>query len=593
METVGDCYVAAAGLPEPRDDHAVAAANFARAIMKKISELTKKLEVSLGPDTADLKLRVGMHSGQVTAGVLRGERARFQLFGDTVNTAARMETTGMGSQIQITLVTADLLVKGGKGHWIKPREETVYVKGKGDIRTFWLNTKINERNTSRNSNASKWAEMNCVEMTPADQGMEGSDTGSELGFDEGEETMDKMKRLVEWNIEILKHLLQQIVAARVDSKHAPKLLAPIENQLGVGSTVLEEFQPIIYLNRFDAEDLNKRKDPDSINLGEAAISQLRDFLTTIALMYRDNPFHNFEHASHVTASVRKLLSRIVSVHDNGLQGRDNHNINLVELAGHSYGITSDPLTQFAVVFSAVIHDVDHPGVTNAQLVIENTRSAKIYKRSIAEQNSVDLAWEVLMSPDYVDLRACIYSCEEELKRFRQLVVNTVMATDICDKELQALRKARWDAAFSATQPDPSPELAQDRKATIVIEHLIQASDVAHTMQHWQVYKRWNENFFMEMYGAYQAGRAAADPSKGWYEGEIGFFDFYVIPLAKKLESCGVFGVSSHEYLNYAVSNREEWVRRGEQIVKEYIEKYEASQIGSRPAVLVDSKHKPT
>lgn len=98
----------------------------------------------------------------------------------------------------------------------------------------------------------------------------------------------------------------------------------------------------------------------------------------------------------------------------------------------------------------------------------------------------------------------------------------------------------------------------NRKATIVIEHLIQASDVAHTMQHWHIYRKWNERFFMECYKAYKDGRAEKDPSVGWYQGEIGFFDFYIIPLARKLKECGVFGVSSDEYLNYAVHNRQEW-----------------------------------
>jgi hypothetical protein len=91
-----------------------------------------------------------------------------------------------------------------------------------------------------------------------------------------------------------------------------------------------------------------------------------------------------------------------------------------------------------------------------------------------------------------------------------------------------------------------------------------------------IYKQWNERFFFELYSSYMAGRSATDPSIGWYKGEIGFFDFYIIPLAKKLESCGCFGVSSDEYLSYAKANREEWVREGEKMVDEYIQRYIAA-----------------
>ena len=79
------------------------------------------------------------------------------------------------------------------------------------------------------------------------------------------------------------------------------------------------------------------------------------------------------------------------------------------------------LPQFAVVFSAIIHDADHPGVPNAQLLKENTPGAKKYKKSIAEQNSVDLVWDILLQPQFKDLRTCIYADEDELKRFRQLL----------------------------------------------------------------------------------------------------------------------------------------------------------------------------
>jgi 3'5'-cyclic nucleotide phosphodiesterase len=98
----------------------------------------------------------------------------------------------------------------------------------------------------------------------------------------------------------------------------------------------------------------------------------------------------------------------------------------------------------------------------------------------------------------------------------------------------------------ATSLDESEADTVNRKATIVIEHLVQASDVCHTMLHWHVYRKWNECLFMEKSKAYADGRAIINPSDTWFKGEMGFFDFYIIPLAKKLADCQVFGVSSDE-----------------------------------------------
>jgi len=648
IETVGDCYVAVAGLPDPCDKHTIAVARFARDVMSEWPALTRKMEVSLGPDTTKLGLRIGFNSGQVTAGVLRGTMTRYQLFGDTVNTASRLQTTSERGRIQISSCSAELIQKHGKGYWLKKNAKLVPMKGKGDTETYWLQPRKPSKNNkssrnakprkpSKNKNSSRNAKNN-NELSQTQNGnpdsnnmalppiteqdclddrstvsSSGSSSGTcrdstnsgDLGLDDIDE-FDKTSRLVEWNSLVLSELLQHIVSSR-DEDTSPEWSSLERTELQIlesDGTVLEEFQEIIQLPPANAASKTKSSSVRSsstkprrgsrlsamhqqpaMQLTKVVRDQLLSYITDVASMYRDNHFHNFEHATHVTSSVRKLLTRIVHVDETELVKTNDSvdsDMTLTELlTGHSYGITSDPLTQFTVVLSAIIHDCDHPGVPNITLIEENAPSAKFYKqKSIAEQNSVDLCWKILMEPRFKELRGCIYHTQDELLRFRQLLVNVVMATDIVDKELGALRKARWAVAFSEepvldANLEYSPELDKNRKATIVLEHLIQASDVCHTMQHWDVYKEWNEKFFFELYSTYKNGRASKniDPSIGWYKGEIGFFDFYVIPIAKKLDKCGVFGVSSHEYLDYARANRDEWVRRGEDCVRDYLEEY--------------------
>jgi hypothetical protein len=116
----------------------------------------------------------------------------------------------------------------------------------------------------------------------------------------------------------------------------------------------------------------------------------------------------------------------------------------------------------------------------------------------------------------------------------------------------------------------------------VLDHLIQASDVVHTMQHWHVYQKWNQRLYDEMLQAYRDGRSDKDPSDGWYEGELGFFDcLYIIPLAKKLKECGVFGVSSDECVSYDLQNRCEWADSGQGIVGKYVAEFERNVQGER------------
>ena len=576
VETVGDCYVAVTGLPEPRKDHAVAMCKFARDCMVRMNELTRHLELILGPDTGDLAMRFGLHSGPVTAGVLRGDKSRFQLFGDTVNTAARVETTGLRNRIHLSNETAQLLKEAGKTKWIVAREDKVVAKGKGELETYWLLPKdsTNPEEFNRDVAEAIKEKNGEIEKAAADAAKSGIPDPTIMNM--------KIQRLVDWNVDVLKRLLKLIVAKRIaaDDKQRSRVLTAQSEAvkreekaiLSKHEMPLNEVVEVISMPKFDARTQRNQLDPNAVELSLDVVTQLREYVEAIAAQYRQNPFHNFEHASHVTMSVSKLLSRIVAP-DIDIENEDNIAANLHD---HTYGITSDPLTQFAVVISALVHDVDHVGIPNFLLGNENKTLADIYhNKSIAEQNSVDLAWDTLMEDRFTELRSCIYGDASELGRFRQLIAQTVLATDIFDKELTTRRKERWEVAFKNDTGDHSSDSVVDknRKATIVIEHLIQASDVAHTMQHWHIYQKWNERLFAEMLDAYNTGRWNRDPVPGWYEGELGFFDNYVIPLAKKLKNCGVFGVSSDEYLNYAMENRREWARKGEEVIEKMIKKY--------------------
>ena len=545
VETVGDCYVAVSGLPEPRLNHAATMARFARDCIVEHSAAVKNLERFLGPETGDLRLRVGLHSGPITAGVLRGERSRFQLFGDTVNTAARLESTGEGNRIHISASTAQLIKDAGYERWIERREGTIAPKGKGLMQTYWL-----------------------IALT-RDQSRFGRASSLMFPIDALSSSHPKEQRLISFNAEALLRVIKQIVARRETTTPASSHVPTWKKEC---TTPLAEVVEVIELPHENNGALCLN--PNKVVIAPTIVELVYKYVSILADMYHDNPFHNFEHASHVAMSVTKLLSRIVAPSD--MDFADNTQAT-AKLHDHTYGITSDPLTQFACVFSALIHDAHHPGVSNATLVAEGNTLINVYGgKSLAEQHSVDLAWNLLMSREYQPLVAILCEDDSELSRLRQLVVNSVMATDIMDADLKKLRNDRWEKAFNKNSnvenEDTSSREAINRKATIVIEHLIQASDVAHTMQHWNVYTKWNARLFKEMYKAYLQGRGGArDPSEFWAKGEIVFFDHYIIPLAKKLKDCGVFGVSSDEYLQYAVSNRNEWEEKGQVMTERIIE----------------------
>jgi guanylate cyclase len=127
IKTIGDCYMVAAGVPTPRPDHA-------RALALMALDMLESMRSDEGVGHLGLELRVGINSGPVVAGVIGRKRFLYDLWGDAVNTASRMESHGAAGRIQITRATYQFLADEFE---CEPRG-SITVKGKGEIDTWYL-----------------------------------------------------------------------------------------------------------------------------------------------------------------------------------------------------------------------------------------------------------------------------------------------------------------------------------------------------------------------------------------------------------------------------------------------------------------------
>lgn len=131
IKTIGDAYMAVGGLPIPRSDHAIIAADMALGMYQDLTEFNQA-------NGGELKMRIGLNTGPVVAGVIGFTKFSYDLWGNTVNTASRMESTSAIGRVQITPATVEALT----GHFILEERELIECKGLGPILTSFLVSRI-------------------------------------------------------------------------------------------------------------------------------------------------------------------------------------------------------------------------------------------------------------------------------------------------------------------------------------------------------------------------------------------------------------------------------------------------------------------
>ena len=127
IKTIGDAYMVAGGFPEERAGHAGHVAGMALDMLTALEACNQKEDQAVS-------IRIGMHTGPAVAGVIGIKKFVYDVWGDTVNTASRMESSGLPGRIQISQQTAALL----DGEFAVEERGTVAVKGKGSMKTYWL-----------------------------------------------------------------------------------------------------------------------------------------------------------------------------------------------------------------------------------------------------------------------------------------------------------------------------------------------------------------------------------------------------------------------------------------------------------------------
>lgn len=272
---------------------------------------------------------------------------------------------------------------------------------------------------------------------------------------------------------------------------------------------------------------------------------IRNIIQYISVRYNANNYHNFHHASHVTLNCACAL---------------RHTKNEIP-----------PIERLSLLFSALIHDVDHFGVPNAYLVKTSHELALLYNdQSVAENHSLAIGLDMLRKPGFELLDGF---SEEEIVLFRHNVIELVLCTDIADPIKKLMTCVKLDM-LSKTDEDTGKIGALDVSTTSgrvsFMSLTLRVCDIGANAQSFHTQQIWTHRLFLE-----QKEAAAKDntPFVGidfFYSDQVCFMSHHVLPQLQKLRDTGGMEDDFMAALCENVTNNiDQWKEQGEAMLKEW------------------------